>query len=134
MEKVSSVIKDQIIRLAIDESKIIDSCGKDSYAIGPVIQAVGRSLSRKFRLKTNKETGEITVTRVSLVNPPINYTDFLQKQIEKMGIGVNKVLRTKNKNTFCCSPFVASIARKLGMKFKLKTNKQTGKIWVSRIY
>jgi len=130
---LSRRIKVQINTLGIDESKIINSYGKDSFELGSVVQSIGRSLDRKFKLKTNKETGEITVTRVSLINPPINYTQFIQSQIEKMGVDVTKVLRTKGKDTFGCSPFVAAIGRKLGRKFKLKTDKATGKIWVGRV-
>ncbi len=130
---LSRRIKEQINTLEIGEGKIINSLGKDSFQLGSVVQAIGRSLSRKFSMKTNKATGEITVTRISIVAPPINYTQFIQSQIEKMGVGVTKVLRTKGKDTFGCSPFVAAIGRKLGRKYKLKTDKETGKIWVGRV-
>lgn len=130
---LSQRIKEQINTLGIDESKIINSYGKDSFELGSVVQAIGRSLDRKFKLKTDKSTGKITITRVSLINPPINYTQFIQSQIEKMGVDATKILRTKGKDTFGCSPFVAAIGRKLGKKFKLKTDKTTGKIWVGRV-
>ena len=52
--------------------------------------------------------------------------------LEKMGVDVTKVLRTKGKDTFGCSPFVSSIGRKLGRKYKLKTDKETNTIWVGR--
>jgi len=129
---LSSKIREQINSLEVGQSKVVEPFGKDSYQLSSVTQAIGRSLNRKFSLKTNKENSEITVTRVSLVNPPINYTKFIQSQIEKMGVDVTKVLRTKGKDTFGCSPFVSSIGRKLGRKYKLKTDKETNTIWVGR--
>ena len=129
----SQRVRDQINTLEINESKVVNSDGLDSFQLGPVVQSIGRSLGRKFSMKTNKSTGEIAVTRVSIVAPPINYTKFIQSQIEKMGVDVTKVLRTKGKDSFGCSPFVAAIGRKLGRKYKLKTDKATGKIWVGRV-
>ena len=129
----SQRIREQINMLEVGCSKVVDPYGMDSFSLSPVVQSVGRSLQRKYSLKTDKQTGKITVTRISLVSPPINYTQFLQGQIKNMGVGVSKVLRTKGRDTFSCSPFVASIGKKLDKKFKLKTDKATGKIWVGRV-
>ena len=130
---IAQQTKAQISKLQVGESRTLIPTGRDSFALGPVVQSIGKSLGRKYSLKTDKLTGQITVTRVSITNPPLNYSQYLQLQIEHMGVGVSKVIGTKGKATFRCSPFIAALGRKLGKKFKLKTDKRTGKIWVGRV-
>ena len=130
---IAQQTKAQISKLQVGESRALIPTGRDSFALGPVVQSIGKSLGRKYSLKTDKLTGQITVTRVSITNPPLNYSQYLQLQIEHMGVGVSKVLGTKGEATFKCSPFIAALGRKLGKKFKLKTDKRTGKVWVGRV-
>lgn len=126
-------IQAQINKIAIGEYVVIDKFGRTPYEVNPTVRRIGLKLNRRFSIKTSKATGEITVARVSLVNPPINYSEFIRQQIESMSVGASKVLKTKNKQAYECSQYVTSYGRRIGRKYKLKTDKATGKIWVGRL-